>query len=612
MSTPKRTSPRSSNTGGTVSRPSRRQFLAGAGGTAALGMFALLGSACTTRGKRGPVATPRTSGAFGDWSVVSPRERLFETPKVEVVIIGSGYGGAVTAARLAASGARVFVLERGQEWLPGDFPEDLPSLLGSVRDVDPLGLFDYYMPGSSDLDILSASGVGGTSLINAAISTRPEPLVLEQREWPEAIRAAVADGSLARFYDEASAVLMPNQYVGPDPMKVEMHRAMAGQRHGPFSYLPLNITYRDAVRGDPRRPVRGHECVLCGNCTTGCNVGAKSTLQVNYLPRAAASGAKIFAGIDVDRIEQHRGTWRVHYRAVSRHGRRESSIDCDQVIVAGGSLGSTEILMRSADRGLRVSDALGTRVSTNGDMLGFCYNGDFPTNLVGEPHGKASGTVGNALMSYVDYRGDHALGPSLEDHFLLLESTIPVSVANSVAKALAAYSVSFSQQLSEDQHQRIMRDVAETNEYAPDGALAHSTLYLACGHDDSHGRYVYRRGGRPGISWSQTTAARFHATITAEMKEYTKLRGGHYIENPRTALFGGRLIVPHPLGGCPMADSVAAGVVDHLGAVFDPRGGIYRGLHVLDGSIIPRSLGVTPLLTISALAERAAAQLAHA
>lgn len=591
--------------------PTRRQFLVGAGGTAALGMFGLFGSGCKKHVTKDPTMAGRKTGTFGDWSLVSPREKLLETQKVDVVVVGSGYGGAVTAARLAASGARVFILERGQEWLPGDFPENLTSLLGATRDVDPMGLFDMYMPKDSDMDIISASGVGGTSLINAAISTRPEPFVFEQREWPEVLRALSADGTLARYYDKAAGVLSPNQYVGPDPMKVEMHRAMSGRRQRQLSYLPLNITYKEAMRGDPKHPVQGHECSLCGNCTTGCNVGAKGTLQTNYLPRATAAGAMIFAGIEVDRVEQTRGTWRIHYNALSAKSKQAKSIECDHVIIAGGSLGSTEIMMRSGDAGLRLSEQLGTRVSANGDIMGFCYNGDFPTNLLGEPHAHASGTVGNALMSYIDYRGEHALGPDIQDRFLLLEGTIPVSLANTVAKALAALAVTFSQQLSDDQHDRIRRDVADANVFAPDGALAHSTVYLACGHDDSAGRYVYSKGGRPQIVWKTVVDSRFHKTIEAEMREYTKLRGGYYIANPRTALFGKRVVVPHPLGGCPMAENVATGVVDHLGRVFDPSGaGVYRGLHILDGSIIPRSLGVTPLLTISALAERSAEDIA--
>ncbi|MFN0253286.1 MAG: GMC family oxidoreductase N-terminal domain-containing protein [Kofleriaceae bacterium] len=593
-------------------RPNRREFLVGASGSAALGMFGLLGSGCARHIRKDPRVSGRKTGAFADWSLISPRERLFDIDRTDVVIIGSGYGGAVTAARLAAAGAKVVVLERGQEWLPGDFPETLSALMGSARAVDPMGLIDMYTPTDSDLDVLCASGIGGTSLINAAISTIPERLVLDQPEWPEAIRGAAKDGSLAGHYQRASNILSPNQYVGPDPMKVEMHRYVASSRKGSFSYLPLNISYQDATRGDAKWPVQTHQCSLCGNCTTGCNIGAKGTLQTNYLPRARAAGALLFAGIDVDRVEKKRSTWRVHYHALTASTREAKFIDADHVIVAGGSLGSTEILMRSGAAGLALSPLLGTRVSANGDMFGFCYNGDFPTNLVGERSATASGTVGNALMSYIDYRGDNALGPELQDHFLLLESTIPVAVANSTAKALAAYALVAPDKFSEDQLDRARRDLTDPDTHAPDGALAYSTLYLACGHDDSNGRYIYRAGKRPRIAWNAVATSKFYKTITAEMQEYTKTRNGFFLENPRTTLFGGRLIVPHPLGGCPMANDIRTGVVDDRGRVFDPSGApsaVHRGLHVLDGSIIPRSLGVTPLLTISALAERASEQL---
>lgn len=541
----------------------RRDFLGAVG-------LGLLGAACAHR----PATAKR--GRFADWSLVT-RDPL--PARTEIAIIGSGYGGAVTAARLAAAGAKVIVLERGQEWLPGDFPEDLGALLGSSRAVDPAGLFDLYMPADSDLDLVTASGVGGTSLINAAIATRPERVVLDQPEWPEALRGDALDP----FYARAVAALHPNQYAGNTPLKVDTLRRMADARGGRTDYLPLNVRY--------------DRCTLCGNCTTGCNLGAKNTLQTNYLAHARASGARIFAGVEVDRVESYRGRWRVHAAG--------KTIDADHVIVAGGSLGSTEILMRSAAAGLRVSEQLGTRVSANGDMLGLCYDGDQPTNLIGEHSAQATGSVGNALMGYVDFRGEHARGPELQDRFLLLESTIPVSVANTVAKALAAYAATLGDQLSDDQHARARKDLEDANAPHPEGALAYSTLYLACGHDDANGRYIYRPGGRPQIKWDHVSASRFHTTITAEMQAFTQLRSGHYIANPRTTLFGGRLIVPHPLGGCPLGHDARTGVVDDLGGVFDGGGGTHRGLHVLDGSIIPRSLAATPLLTICALAERA-------
>jgi cholesterol oxidase len=549
----------------------------------------------------------RRTGGFTDWSLINPQHELRGVTRTEVAIVGSGYGGAVTAARLAAGGAKVTVLERGLEWLPGDFPESLYQLSSAERNHDLLEVYDLYTPVGGDLDIVAGSGVGGTSLLNAAISVRPPDLVLEQPEWPAAIRAAHADGSLARYYDRAAAVLQPHVFTGEDPAKVAMLRAVAAaEGGGEFGILPVNIAYAAATRGDPRRPVHQPACTLCGNCTTGCNVGAKSTLQANYLPMARAHGASIFAGVEVDRIERRGAGWRVHYTARNTDGKIAGTLDADRVIVAGGSLGSTEIMMRSAAAGLAMSAALGTRLSTNGDMLGFCYNGDAPTNLIGMHPAHVTEPVGTALMGFVDYRGAHARGPRLEDQFLLLESSIPVALGGTVAKALAAFAHGMARDLTTDQLDRVRLDLDAPDGYDPDGGLAHSTLYLACGHDDSGGRYVYRAGERPQIVWPTVSASPFVATVEAEMRAYTNRRGGIFFRNPRTVLFGGRLMVPHPLGGCPMADDARRGVVDHYGRVFDGGGAVHRGLHVLDGSTIPRSLAATPLLTISALAERAA------
>jgi cholesterol oxidase len=589
----------------------RRQILVGGAGLAGLSMFGLLG--CTRHGAKDPWLTGRSSGPFRDWSLITPRDELYESSKFDVVVIGSGYGGAVAATRLAGAGAKVAILERGQEWLPGDFPETMAALTGAERAGDRMGLIDLHAPLESDLDIVSASGVGGTSLINAAISSRPLPSVFEAPEWPDAIRAAHADGSLARYFDTAEAILKPNRFAGADPRKVALHRSLARERggKGAFDLLPVNITYTDQRRGDPKWPVEQKACVLCGNCTTGCNYGAKSTLQANYLPMARARGARIFAGVDVDRIEKRRGHWRVHYTALGRHGTLVKSIDADRVVLAAGALGSSEIMLRSRAAGLALSDTLGTRVSANGDLLGIAYNGNQPTGLVGRSRDR-TGVVGTALMGYVDYRGERALGARLEDQFLLIEGTIPVGAAAVTARALVAWALMHPGDITAEQQKRIDRDTNHPDGWAPDGALAHSTLYLACGHDDSGGRYSYQPRGRPRVIWPGVGQSRFVSTIWSEMKAYTEMQGGTFIPNPRTTLFGGRIMVPHPLGGCPMANDARAGVVDHVGRVFDGKGNLHAGLHVLDGSIIPRSLAATPLLAICALTERATESMTKA
>jgi cholesterol oxidase len=265
--------------------------------------------------------------------------------------------------------------------------------------------------------------------------------------------------------------------------------------------------------------------------------------------------------------------------------------------------------MRAGAAGLAVSPQLGTRVSSNGDMLGFCYAGDDKTNLIAEPATTSTSRIGTALMSYVDYRGDHAKGPNLQDRFLLLEGSIPTAVANTVAKALAVASNDFYDQLSEEQRKLIQLDMRYLDRAHPDGALQHSTLYLACGHDDAGGRYVYRADDRPRISWPTLTTSRFVQAIEDEMRAFTEARGGYFMRNPRQVL-SKRLIAPHILGGCPMAERGDLGVADHAGRVFDgATATTHRGLHVLDASMLPRSLGATPLLTICALTERAVEQM---
>jgi len=590
--------------------PSRRSILAGGLGAAGLGAFGLFGAACRHQLARDPHLAGRRGDRHGDWSLISPRAELDQLTRVDVVVVGSGYGGAVAATRLAERGARVVVLERGLEWLPGDFPEEFGALMAATRDLDGDGLYDLYMPAGSDLDVVSASGVGGTSLINAAISVRPPANVFVQRDWPEAIRAAHADGSLAGYFERAEAVLQPARYPGELPAKAAQLRAVAAARGGGrFDLLPLSVTYRDQVRGAPGVAVRQSACTLCGNCTVGCNHAAKSTLQTSYLPLARAAGARVFAGVEVDHLERRTGGWRVHYQARGRSP-HAASLDADLVVVAAGALGSSEILLRSRARGLPLSDALGTRVSANGDLMGVCYNGTLPTAMIGEAEGAVSGMVGTALMGYVDHRDPEVRGPELQDQFLLIESTIPVALANAAAKAMATWAGFHRDRFSAEQLRRVDLDTAEVGSHDPAGALTHTTLYLACGHDDSGGRYLHRDGDRPRIEWPGVGRSRFVASIFAEMKAHTEILGGVFIPNPRTTLFGGRVMAPHPLGGAPMADHVRAGVVDHLGRVFDPAGGVYRGLAVLDGSIVPRSLAATPLLTITALAERGVEQLA--
>jgi cholesterol oxidase len=143
-----------------------------------------------------------------------------------------------------------------------------------------------------------------------------------------------------------------------------------------------------------------------------------------------------------------------------------------------------------------------------------------------------------------------------------------------------------------------------------DGALNHSMVYLGMGHDSASGRIQLDAFGNAQVVWPTVTSEPFIARLRAEMNAHAQVFGGRYVDYPRTSpIFGGALTTVHPLGGCPMADRIEDGVVNADGQVWDGRaaGSVpLPNLRVVDGATMPASIGVNPLLTIAALAERAA------
>jgi cholesterol oxidase len=532
--------------------------------------------------------------------------------RYDAVVVGSGYGGAIAAARLAEKGLAVCVLERGREWHPGDFPTDETSLAKVVRSpLNPLGLIDPNTQLANDIDVVVGCGLGGTSLLNAAIALRPESAVFDQPEWPKRITQAWHDGTLADCYARAEQMLGVRRH---EPLatlaKVRAHRAAVEARGVISNTLPLAIAREPAARHGVEQPA----CVHCGDCVAGCNAGAKNTLATNYLPFAKRHGARIFTACEVLRVVPEDGGFRVDFLIHKGDGgvldsKIHASVRAGVVVLGAGSMGSTEILLRSQTEHVRFSPRLGGRFSANADILGFGYNGDRRTDVIG--HGARGGEregwpVGSTITSYGDYRRGEP--GSMLDRFLLLEGAIPSPLVKTVARAIGTWSLSRVTTMGSAQRERVLADLAPLAPPGPDGALNHSTLYLACGHDTGSGRLVLEGSEcRVTIAWPGIEREAVFATITREMEELARSQNAIFIPNPRSTVLGGeRQMTVHPLGGCPMGDDGDRGAVDDRGRVFRDDGGVHRGLYVADGAVIPRSLGVTPLLTISALAERIA------
>jgi cholesterol oxidase len=532
----------------------------------------------------------------------------------DFVVVGSGYGGAITAARLAGarkngSALSVCILERGKEWEVGTFPDDFDEIVRQTRsNVNPLGLYELLT--YDDIAVIKGSGLGGTSLINANVAIVPDPWVFEKLDWPSTLNLP----SLMPYYQRARQVLG----AGPHPRaedleKVQALKVRAGQIGA--SAAPLDIAVNFTLDGVNPYGVEQKPCIDCGDCVTGCNVRAKNTLAMNYLPMAKRAGAEIFTGAKVEWVEKTAdGKWRVHGQHVrSAVESRAFDMTADHVILAAGSISTTEILLRSEMHGLRVSPRLGSGFSGNGDFFGLAYNSDYRTDVLG---------FGNRPDS--DWR-PHAPGPSIVAGIRYDSATgfaQPISIqdlsfpngyvgAARVAFTLLQGSDTDAGDEAEERERRLRDAFAGTPRH-PESALNHTMLYLCMGFDDAEGSIifdapVFERDGRVRIHWDDVGRQIVFTRINEELRRHSRALGATFVESPMWSVFNlRRLITAHPLGGCPVGDDYLQGAVDPYGRVFAGDGSVHDGLFVADGALIPSSLGVNPFLTISALAERIA------
>lgn len=543
----------------------------------------------------------------------------------DVVVVGSGYGAAIAASRMARAGRTVCVLERGREIRPGEYPDtpleaarELQVELAGARVGERTAMFDFRR--FDDIGVLVGCGLGGTSLINANVSLRADPRVFQDPRWPAGLRA---DPSLLeQGYDRATRMLAPTPYPESEPRlaKLEALERSAERLKAPFSRPPINVTFQD---GPNAAGVEQKACIGCGDCVSGCNVGAKNTVLMNYLPDACAFGAEIFTQVAVERVA--RGTdapWRVYFQPLEV-GREEFGappmfVTADVVMLGAGALGSTEILLRSADarvdpaERLPLSPRLGERFTGNGDVLGFGYNNDMPIRGVGTGSTPVAARerVGPCITGLVDLRGT----ARMEDGMVIEEGSIPRAIADFLPRALALASKTFGRDTDpgvDDLVAERLREVDSLVNGPYAGAVHHTQTFLVMSHDDGGGKVALDEDtGRLRLRWKGVGSQAVFTRVSERLLEATRANGGTFVSNPEWSdLFPRDLITVHPLGGCAMADDAERGVADHKGQVFAGSAGtaVHEGLYVCDGAVIPRPLGVNPLLTISALAERCCA-----
>jgi len=336
---------------------------------------------------------------------------------------------------------------------------------------------------------------------------------------------------------------------------------------------------------------------------------------MNYLPDAKNHAAEIFVRARVKHLEKADGDWRVSGTTVDDEGKESPfQVSGTVVILAAGTMGSTEILLRCRENGLQLSAQVGEHFSTNGDMIGFAYNTDHVVNGIGLGARQPDPTnpVGPTATVMVDSRGD----PAADGRLLLEEAVIPGALADFLAPVFAAEVRLQGGRPSGDLPETVKKDYLEVESkvHGPyTGATRNTLSVIVLASDDSKG-HMSLKDDRLRIDWPGLGDQAQFKQANELMQRVASALGGGYIRNPLwKELTHYQMATAHPLGGCVMADTPERGAVNHKGQVFtgDPAGGIHEGLYVMDGSVVPTALGVNPLLTISALAERSCYLLAQ-
>lgn len=551
----------------------------------------------------------------------------------EAVVVGSGFGGSVSAYRLADAGASVCLLERGKAFPPNSFPRSPLGMRSQFWDPSAglHGMFNLWS--FENIDAICASGLGGGSLIYANV------LLRKDEDW--FVKEEPGHGSWKGGYEH-----WPVTRADLDPHYDRVERMMNVQKYpleqAPYDQTKKVLAFRDAARklghdwdlvnlavtfandGDPARvgePIREARpnihgatrltCKLTGECDLGCNHGSKNSLDYTYITAAWHAGADIRTRCEVRSLQPREGGgYSVEYvvheaaaegvetdtRALERH-----TITCDRLILSAGTFGSTYLLLRNRAAFPKLSPALGTRFGGNGDLLTFARqcmtDGPDGTRVVRDLDASHAPVITSAIRVADELDGGQGRGFYLEDAgqpafvgWMLQLLDAPRSIFHDLPKLVRAAGNFITHKDTDvgDELAELIGDCAESAGFLP---------LLGMGRDVPEGIMSLREKSL-AIDWKKNGSSKaYFDRVRETSKAMAEELGGTFLDNPIWLL--SRVVTVHGLGGCPMGRDEHEGVVDSQGRVFN-----YPGLYIADGSVMPGPVGPNPSLTIAALADR--------
>ncbi len=512
----------------------------------------------------------------------------------DYIVIGSGFGGSVSALRLAEKGYKVLVIEKGKWFRAADFPTSNWHLRKWLW-LPKLGCFGILkLTFFRHVSILSGTGVGGGSLVYANTLPIPKPEFFQNGSWRE---LADWQSELAPFYKIAARMLgaAPNPTLFEGDLALQ---ALAKEIGMEAHFAPTEVAVYFGKPGetvpdpyfDGKGPTRTG-CIYCGGCMTGCRHNAKNTLDKNYLYLAQQLGVEILAEnevFEVAPLDHADGTqgYEVRFQKTTSWSKKRGRFTTKGVIFAGGVMGTVKLLLKLKKSTLpRLSDRLGYDIRTNNESL-------IPITSLDSNKDLSQGVaIGSILHTDADSHLEPVRYAKGSGFWRLL--MLPAVQGNTLFARIFNIFKDFFLHPLENMKLLLVRDWAKS-----------TSILLFMQHLDSTLRLSRNRLGWVNTSVDQgKSPSAFIPRANDLAARYSKLIKGKTTIFVLESLLG----IPstaHILGGCGMGEGPEQGVIDKYNRVFG-----YQNMLICDGSAISANPGVNPSLSITAISEHAMSKI---